>query len=121
MSVRIMVIARKKAGLSDEEFRAYYSNRHLPYMHDLMDHGAAVHRRHFIVHPDGEERADYDVISEAIHEDMDTLAATVAELSDPRKRRLREEDESHFLDPASISIFAVETEETVFRPLEAGL
>ena len=115
MTVKIMVLARKKDGLSDDEFRAYYRDRHLPFMHGLLDHGAALHRRNFVMHPETGDRLDFDVVTEAIYEDESILARTVEELSEPLKKRLRIEDEGKFLDPESVRIFRVETEETVFR------
>lgn len=112
-----MVLARKKAGISDEDFRAYYRDRHLPFMHALLSHGAAFHRRNFVVHDTGAD-VGYDVITEALYENEDVFADTLKELSDPEKRRLRMEDEARFLDADSIRIFRVETDETTFRKLE---
>lgn len=118
MTVKIMVLARKKDGLSDEEFRAYYRERHLPFMHDLLDYGAAFHRRNFVVQSDPDNRLDFDVVTEAIYEDEGILQRTVEELAEPIKKRLRQEDEARFLDPESVRIFRVETEETSFRNRE---
>lgn len=112
-----MVLARKKPGMTDEDFRAYYRERHLPFMHDLLTHGAAFHRRNFVTHTEG-DGVDYDVITEALYEDETVFAKTVSELSDPEKRRLRIQDEARFLDPDSIRIFRVETDETTFRLAE---
>lgn len=112
-----MVLACKKAGISDEDFRAYYRDRHLPFMHGLLTHGAAFHRRNFVVHAGGPQ-VGYHVITEALYEDETVFAKTLEELSDPEKRRLRMEDEARFLDPDSIRIFRVEAEETSFRQME---
>lgn len=117
MTVKIMVLARKRADIGDAEFRAYYRERHLPFMHTLLEHGAAFHRRNFVVHANPEHRAEYDVITEAFYEDEAILAKTIEELDDPEKKALRVADEARFLDPDSVRIFRVETEETTFRPL----
>lgn len=86
-------------------------------MNSMLQHGAAVHRRNFVVHPDPANPGDFDVITEVFYEDRDAAEATFAEMAKPELQRCRVEDEERFLDTGSIKIFVVETEETVFRPL----
>ncbi|WP_157219261.1 EthD domain-containing protein [Flavisphingomonas formosensis] len=115
---KVIVLAKKRPDISFETFRDYYSNHHVHFMNRLLDHGAAVHRRNFVIHPNPDAPGDYDVISEVFYEDRATAEATMNEMADPEVHRRRVEDETHFLIPASVRVFLVETDTTVFRPIE---
>lgn len=114
---KVIVLARKRADIPFEQFRAYYTNTHVHLMNGLLEHGAAVHRRNFVIHPDPEKPGQFDVISEVFYEDRAVAEATMREMADPEIHRQRIEDEQRFLDPASVQVFMVEEETTVFRPL----
>lgn len=118
MTFKVIVLARKRPDLSDEEFRAYYNDHHVHLMNRLLHHGAAAHRRNFVVHPDPANPGDYDVISEAFYEDRSVAEATMRELAQPEVHRQRIEDEAKFLLPESVRVFMVETATTVFRPID---
>jgi hypothetical protein len=98
-------------------FRDYYSNHHVHLMNRLLAHGAAVHRRNFVLHP-GAPPGEYDVVSEVFYEDRATAEATMREMAAPEVHRQRIEDEMKFLLPESMRVFMVETDTTVFRPLD---
>lgn len=114
---KVILLAKKHPDISAEAFRAYYSGHHVHLMNGLLEHGAAVHRRNFVVHPDPKHPGDYDVISEVFYEDRATAEATMREMADPEVHRQRIEDEARFLIPESVRVFMVETDTTVFRPL----
>ena len=116
--VKVIVLAKKRPDIAFAAFRDYYSNHHVHLMNRLLDHGAAVHRRNFVIHPDPDAPGDYDVISEVFYEDRATAEATMREMADPEVHRQRIEDESHFLIPESVRVFLVETDTTMFRPIE---
>lgn len=117
MTVKVVVLARKRPDIAFEAFRDYYSNHHVHLMNRLLKHGAAVHRRNFVIHPDPARPGAFDVISEVFYEDRAVAEATMRELADPEIHRQRLEDEAQFLLPESVQVFMVETETTVFRPL----
>lgn len=115
---KVILLAKKRPDLSAEAFRDYYSNHHVPLMNRLLDHGAAVHRRNFITHTNPDEPGEFDVISEVYYEDRATAEATMREMADPEIHRRRIEDEMNFLIAESVRVFMVETDTTIFRPLE---
>ncbi|WP_068076635.1 EthD domain-containing protein [Novosphingobium lentum] len=115
---KVMLLAKKRPDLSAEAFRDYYSNHHVHLMNRLLEHGAAVHRRNFVIHPDPATPGEVDVISEVFYEDRSVAEATMRELADPEVHRQRIEDEQRFLIPESVRVFMVETDETVFRPMD---
>ncbi len=115
---KVMLLAKKRPDISFEAFRDYYSNHHVHLMNRLLAHGAAVHRRNFVQHPDPAHPGDYDVISEVFYEDRATAEATMREMADPEVHRQRIEDERKFLIPESVRVFMVETDTSLFRPLK---
>lgn len=117
MTVKVIVLARKRPDLSHAAFRDYYNNHHVHFMNRLLENGAAVHRRNFVIHPDPSNPGDFDVISEAFYENREVAEATMRELADPEIHRQRVEDEAKFLLPESVRVFMVECDTTEFRPL----
>jgi hypothetical protein len=122
---KIMMLLRKKAGMTREEFIDYYDNRHVPFMHSILPQGAAIHRRNFIVPApqaaQGEGMvgaAECDVIVELFYEDVETVQRAMHCLADPLIQQQMAEDESRFIMPGSIRRFIVEPHETVFRSLD---
>jgi uncharacterized protein (TIGR02118 family) len=113
---KLVMLIRKRADLTREQFIDYYDNHHVPLMHRIQPCGAAVHRRNFVV-PGAAGTTDYDVISEVFYEDAATAASAAKALDDPELRRQMLEDENNFIEPGSIRRFVVEVHETVFRPL----
>jgi uncharacterized protein (TIGR02118 family) len=116
---KIMMLIRKRADLTREQFIDYYDNRHVPFMHELLPTGAAIHRRNFVLTggPGEVSSPECDVICEIFYEDLATAQAAMRSLADPRIRRLMEEDEDRFIERGSIRRFVVDAHETVFRPL----
>lgn len=117
---KVIVVAKKRPDISFAAFREYYSNIHVHLMNRLLEHGAAFHRRNFVIHPDPENSGEIDVISEVFYEDRATAEATFREMADPEIHRLRIEDEQNFLIPESVRAFIVEVDETQFRPAIPG-
>jgi glutamine synthetase type III len=115
---KVILLAKKRPDIDFATFRDYYSNHHVHLMNRLLAHGAAVHRRNFVLHPPGGPPGEYDVISEVFYEDRATAEATMREMAAPEVHRQRIEDEMKFLLPESVRVFMVEIDTTVFRPLD---
>ncbi len=117
--LKIVMLLRKRADLTREQFIDYYDNHHVHFMHDMLGTGAAVHRRNFVVPGTASppDARDCDVICELFYEDAATAAKTMQALQDPEIRRRMQEDEDRFIERGSIRRFVVEVHETVFRPL----
>ena len=115
---KLVMLLKKRPDISREQFRDYYSNRHVPFVHKLLKKGAAIHRRNFVVTSNGGEGEDYDAIVEVFYEDRQTAEAAASALGDPEIRRMVEEDEDKFIQRGSIRRYIVEVQETRFRPIE---
>jgi hypothetical protein len=125
---KIIMLLKKRADITRQEFIDHYDNVHVPLMHRLLPQGAAVHRRNFVVPKQGvgagaESAAaierECDAIVEVFYEDLDTAERAMRCLADPQLRSLMEQDENKFILPGSIRRYVVEVHETVFRPLPA--
>lgn len=126
---KLILMARKKPGMSHEDFVQYYNNNHIAFMHSILDPGAAKHRRNFVLRnaesgaeneAKGAPRAadEFDVITEVFYENRETAEETMKAYADPDIRRRAQEDEERFLEPGSIRVYVVEAYETVFRPID---
>jgi EthD domain len=125
---KIIMLLKKRADITREEFIEHYDNVHVPLMHRLLPQGAAVHRRNFVVpkraadaaaESDSASERECDAIVEVFYEDLDTAERAMRCLTDPQVRSLMEHDENRFIHPGSIRRYVVEVHETVFRPLPA--
>jgi EthD domain-containing protein len=123
---KIIMLLKKRADITREEFIEHYDNVHVPFMHGLVPQGAAVHRRNFVVPKraadagaETDPGSECDAIVEVFYEDLDTAERAMRCLTDPQVRSLMEQDESKFIHPGSIRRYVVEVHETVFRPLPA--
>jgi EthD domain len=123
---KIIMLLKKRADITREEFIEHYDNVHVPFMHGLVPQGAAVHRRNFVVPKraaeagaESDSASECDAIVEVFYEDLDTAERAMRCLTDPQVRSLMEQDESKFIHPGSIRRYVVEVHETVFRPLPA--
>ena len=125
MFKRIMLI-KKKAGMSREDFIAYYETRHLPLCMGLLP-PPVLHRRNYPVPGDALGQAmrsdrdlgaevEYDCINEVFHHTRADAEAYFQALSDPAKRALIAADEANFIEPGSIRVLIVEVRE--WRPGE---
>jgi hypothetical protein len=125
---KIIMLLKKRADITRQEFIEHYDHVHVPLMHRLLPQGAAVHRRNFIVPEQGTGAAaesasaierECDAIVEVFYEDLGTAERAMRCLADPQLRSLMEQDENKFILPGSIRRYVVEVHETVFRPLPA--
>jgi hypothetical protein len=125
---KVIMLLKKRADITREEFIEHYDNVHVPLMHGLLPQGAAVHRRNFVVpeqaapagaQVDAAIESECDAIVEVFYEDLDTAQRAMRCLADPRVRSLMEQDENRFILPGSIRRYVVDVHETIFRPLPA--
>ena len=129
---KVIMLIKKKPGMTREEFMDYYDNKHIPLMHRILSKGAAIHRRNYVIpsasdiaspdNLDARAENDYDVICEVFYEDLETAQSVMRDFQNEEVRRLTEEDEGKFQLRGSIKRYIVEVHETVFRPLpQAGI
>ena len=116
---KVVMLIKKRPELTREAFMDYYTNHHVPFIHELLPKGAAVHRRNFVLEPNPPGPDDYDVISEVFYEDRATAEEAMRAFADPEIQRLAQEDEDKFILRGSIRRYVVEVQETRYRPLPA--
>ena len=123
--IKLIMLLKKRADLTREQFMDYYDNHHVPFMHSIVPVGAAVHRRNYIVASESGSEHEVtsqaedgcDVIVEVFYESRQAAEAAMKALAEPETARRMKEDESRFIQPGSIRRFVVEVHETVFRPM----
>ncbi len=109
MTIKSMVLLRRKPGTTHEEFVDYYENRHLPLALSLMP-SISRHVRNYVDYnslttarqASGEGSGPdpyFDVITEVWFDDEAAHKAFRAAISDPETVRILQEDEDRFLDP----------------------
>jgi hypothetical protein len=124
---KIVVLIRRKIGLSQGEFRDYYEQRHVPLALGFIRPFLLDYRRTYLEGEAGYadlvsgEDADaaaagsfaYDCITEMWFRDAATLDAMFETLSRPEVRAALTEDENRFLDRDSVRVIRCEERRTV--------
>src|SRR5882757_444769 len=122
MTIRIMVLLKRKHGMSPEEFRQKYEGRHARLAVSLFGHLWSAYRRHYLgsansfVHVKGaptstsegdNSSAPFDVITELVFDeaaDLDEMNRIVAE-----NQALLSEDEEHMFDRPNCLLIRCDT------------
>lgn len=95
--MKLLSYLKKRDGISDEAFREYYENHHIPLILSLAP-SPIVYKRHYLMRGDEfnlrEDGIDFDVVTELGWEDRDAFRAWMSAVSDERVGT----DESRFLD-----------------------
>ena len=112
--IKILLLLRKKAGTTREQFIDYYENHHVPLIMKLTGEYMAEYKRNFIcwddplsamsaayyVDPDGQP--SFDVATEIWCRNRETMMAMFAKAQEPEIARIIAEDEENCFDrPAS--------------------
>jgi hypothetical protein len=106
---KLLLFLKRKPGLSLEEFRDYYENRHIPLVMTYMA-GAERYFRRFIEHPPGQE-LDFDVITEVWLKERQALDFVMTMLARDGMPPEVIADEERFMDrPKSRFCSVIESE-----------
>lgn len=114
--IKILCFMNRKPGLSMEEFKAYYEDRHVPLIHRLLPH-AIEYRRNFVedrphetghMVQDRERGVTFDVLTELTYASEEMYQRTLDGLADPEIGSLIAEDEARFLDRESMRVVIVD-------------
>jgi uncharacterized protein (TIGR02118 family) len=118
--MKLMALAKRKPGLTFEQFREHYETRHAPLARSLLPQIKSYVRnyvRHDLSHqsagpePSG-EGPDFDVVTEFTFETREDYERLMAAYADPVIQRTIAEDEERFLDRAATRFFIVDVEGT---------
>lgn len=116
--IKVVVLLKRRAGLSHEEFMNYYEQQHVPLVRKLLPtigrytrsylggrESVSEHRQEG---QKGSPTPYFDVITEVWFEDEAAYDHFVGALKDPQTSQRLGEDEAKFLDPSVIQTFRVE-------------
>ena len=115
--IKLILLAKRKAGMSREAFIDYYENQHVPLVGRLAP-GQSAYRRNYVRHdrvaipPDFTGELEYDVVTEVIWKDRESHARTMEKAADPEIAQQIAEDEEKFFERESMRFFVVETHES---------
>lgn len=117
--IKTLLFAKRKSGLSRQEFMDHYNNVHIPLCTGLSPalKNKAVVRRNFVLHeqvmlPQGfSGELDYDVVTESIWPDRDSFNEFLADVADEENIAQVVADEENFFDRASMRLVVVEVHE----------
>lgn len=112
--MKVMLLLKRKAGMSAQEFQDYYERSHVQLAHKYLGHLFADYRRNYMMPvADGQSdtqnpglaNPDYDAVTEIWLKDENAWAEMQKIMADPEIGRIFMEDEEHFLDRPALRIF----------------
>lgn len=109
--VKILVMLRKKPGLSDTEFRRLYEEEHAPLVARLVPYFTDYRRNYILrgnLHPDTKDLCAFDVVTEVRFADRANYDAFMAGLADPEVDRQLAACEERFLDRSAMAMYGVD-------------
>ncbi len=117
---KIIVMFKKKAGMSTEEFRRYYEASHVPL---ILKHMPMIrsYQRNYIEPeitrlPTGATEPSFDVITEVLMDNDTDFDRYQRILDDPEVRREILADEANFIEPGTIWRLSVTEVKSPLRP-----
>jgi uncharacterized protein (TIGR02118 family) len=115
--VEVMLLVRRKEGMSRDAFREYYENKHAVLAARTMA-SCTRYVRNF-VHEEPSGPQDFDVITEFWF-DVDGGFEAVTGLADAATQRVLAEDEAQFMDRGSMRVITVVEHETASAQLSGN-
>ena len=136
--VKLMIMLKRKSGMSSEDFRHYYETKHVPLGDKYIGHLLVDYKRHYPLamsafggneiganekweggrfQPKQAVECGYDVISVYTLRDPADVQEMTKILSDPVVQRTLAEDESRFLDRAACRMGMCDVVEGEGRPV----
>jgi uncharacterized protein (TIGR02118 family) len=121
---KVMVMIKRKPGMTMEDFIAYYENNHAPLGASKVPN-LKRYVRHFI-RPYGNEiysadsESSYDVLTEIWFDDKADFERGMAYLTEPETAAIIGADEENLFDKASIRFMLMEDHETDLDSVSPG-
>ena len=122
---KVMILIKRKPGMSKKDFIAYYENNHAP-LGSSKVHNMKRYVRHFI-RPYGNEvygkdaEPPYDVLTELWFDDEADFERGMALLTEPETARIIGEDEENLFDKSTIRFMVMEDHETDMEAVRQSL
>lgn len=109
MTVTLITLLKRRAGMSKPDFIAYYEAHHRMIGEKVLRGYATRYIRRFLHPTDGEDHDhDADVVMEIDFPDAATRDACFAAMADPAIMEMIAADEEKLFDPSRIRTFSVE-------------
>lgn len=122
---KIILLVKRKPGLTPEQFREHYENRHVPLALKLLA-GFESYQRNYVRHDltyrpphltGTPIEPNFDVVTEMRFRTEDDYRKMVARLADPAIQLQIAEDSERFMDRGSMQMFFVDEEITAQHQL----
>jgi len=118
MTVTVITLLKRRAGMSKADFIAYYEDTHRRIGEQVLAGHATRYVRRFLHPLDGQDRhEDADVVMEIDFPDEAARDACFAALADPATAAMIAQDEERLFDRTRIRTFAVEERQSDLPPL----
>jgi uncharacterized protein (TIGR02118 family) len=108
--IKVVLLVRRKPGISREEFRRYYEGRHAPLAASQL-RSCVRYVRNFVVE-DLSGEPDFDCVTEFWYELDGPWRAARDHIASEASRQALAEDEARFMDRASMRVVVVAECET---------
>jgi uncharacterized protein (TIGR02118 family) len=116
---KILLLLKRKPGMSKSNFRSYYEDRHIPLCLPYMSGVSRYFRRYLEPQPHPEnglnQELPFDVITEMWFDDEEVFKATLAHITTTVLPDNIVEDERNFFDRPTITIVTATELETVMK------
>jgi len=109
--IKVLAFLKRKDGISSEDFRKYYEEKHVPLVGDVAPRMAAYRRNYLdLGNPSNqnEDQIDFDVVTELEFDDRAHYENWVAHFRDPDSTSRIIADELEFIDRARLRSCIVE-------------
>jgi hypothetical protein len=124
--VTMVCLLKRRAGMSRDEFREYYEERHAPLGLSYIPSEIVANQRRYLepftnpTDSDSEAVEDFDVITELSFESRDQLEAAMQRLADPEAAEIMGKDEMNLFDRPATRVFIVDATCTSAIPPASG-
>lgn len=117
MTVTVLTLLKRRAGMSKADFIAYYEHHHRLIGEKVLGPWAIRYERNHL-HPldESDMEHDFDVAMEIEFADEAAMAACFAALAEPDTRREIVEDEARLFDRSRIRSYPVESRRSDLPP-----
>jgi EthD domain len=120
MTITLVTLLKRRAGMSREDYRAYYETRHRKIGERVLSGYATRYGRRHLTPADGADQDhDFDTILEIDFPDRATMDACFAAMADDTVMAEIVADEEKLFDRSRMRVFEVEDCESVLPSIPA--
>lgn len=105
---KIMILIKRRAGMSMDEFIDYYENHHAPLGLRVLPNMKGYTRRYLTPLGEAAPELPYDVATEIVFDDAADFERAMGYLNDPATRAEVDADEERLFDRSTITFMKVD-------------